>query len=325
MLVKSGKAQAGLQPGAQGAGGASALYNTLLMAAGVLLAIAVVGGLLLALSAFGTGIRVSPCVGVINIQGPITTEDSAQGIFSEGGAGSGTIAEIIYEANKSQDVRALLLVVDSPGGSVVGSWEIYEAVRDFQKPKVAYFRELATSGGYYVSAPADYIISSPDAITASIGVRATLADLSGLFEKVGYNETLVKSGRFKDMGNPSRPLTDEERGIFESIINESFGEFKKIVLEGREGKLRGQEEIFDARMMTGRQAYAHGLVDGLGNRRMALEKAAELGGILGEPEECSLDPQQGGLRALLSGASETFWEGFFAAAQKQPQARISAG
>jgi protease-4 len=287
----------------------------LYLSAGILI-IVLIGAAALGLYAFGSTLRVTPCVGVLNVNGEITTEDSPRSLFSEGVAGSATIAQAIEDANSSPSIKALLIVVDSPGGSVVASREIYEAVKDFKKPKVVYFREVAASGGYYISAPADYIVSNPDALTASIGVRATVSDLSSLFEKIGYNETTFKSGEFKDIGSASRPMTDEEASIFQNITSEIFTEFKKVVTDGRKGKLRNTEEIFDARIMTGRQAYAHGLVDAIGSRKDALKKAAELAKIEGEPQECSLDPSRaGGFGGLLSGASETFWGGFFAAAK----------
>ncbi|MFA5106329.1 MAG: signal peptide peptidase SppA [Candidatus Micrarchaeia archaeon] len=258
------------------------------------------------------------CVGVIDISGEITTQDSPAGLFSQGVSGSQTIADQIRQADGDDSVKAILLTIDSPGGSVVATQEIYDALEKSKKPKVAYFRETAASGGYYVGAAADYIVSEPAALTGSIGVRATVTDLSPLFEKIGYNETTFKSGQFKDMGDYARPMTDGEKAIFQSIVDEIFQDFKAAVLKHRAGKIDTARlgEIFDARVMTGRQALSYGLVDKVGNEDDALQKAAQLGGLeySDKPDTCSFSSRKGSLlEDLFASSAYSFGRGIAAA------------
>ena len=248
------------------------------------------------------------CIGVIEINGPLVSKDIPSSIFSDEVKGSETLASEIADADARPDVKVVLVLIDSPGGSVVASREIYDAVHSLSKPTVSYINELGASGGYYVAAGTGYIVANPDAIVGSIGARATFADMSGLFEKLGYNETDIKSGAMKDMGSPSRPMTPEELSVISSIVNESFAEFRSAVEEGRKGKLNAPlfQLSLDARIMTGRQAKLAGLVDELGNKKSAIKKAAELGGMdSGEPSICELSSTKGE-RGLFSSFSAEF-------------------
>lgn len=248
------------------------------------------------------------CVGVIEVKGPIISEDIPASIFSDEIKGSETLAEEISAADERSDVKAVLVLIDSPGGSVVASMQLYDALHSLSKPTVSYINELGASGGYLAAVGTQHIIANPNAIVGSIGSRATFADMSGLFEKLGYNETTVKSGAMKDIGSPSRPPTSEEVAVISSIVNESFAEFRFAVEEGRRGKLDAQlfEQSLDARIMTGRQAKKAGLVDELGSKKDAIKKAAELGGITAEePPICELSSTKG-QRGLFSSFSAEF-------------------
>jgi len=245
------------------------------------------------------------CVGVVEIKNEIVVDDIPSSLLSGGIYGSESIAKSIESADKRPDVRALLVVIDSPGGSVVGSRQIYDALRSLNKSSVAYLQELAASGGYMVASGTDTIVSNPDALTGNIGARMTFLEYRGLFEKLGVNETAIKSGAMKDMGTPAREMTPGERMVFESIVNESFEEFKGAVVEGRGSRLNMGlfEEALDARVMTGRQAQKIGLVDKLGGKKAALLEAARLGGMeSGEPKVCDLSPSNG-RRGLLGSLS----------------------
>ncbi|MFH1448068.1 MAG: signal peptide peptidase SppA [Candidatus Micrarchaeota archaeon] len=245
----------------------------------------------------------SECVAVIRIEGPLATQGSSGDLFSGGTTGSGDLSELIRQAEEREDVKAILFEINSPGGSVVASREIYESIKGARKPKVSYFREVAASGGYYVAAGSDYIISNPNAITGSIGVIATYQEMSGLFEKLGINTTVFKSGEHKDMGNPARPVTEKEKMILDGIVQEIFEEFKGVVVENRGDNLNPVlfNTALDGRILTGRQAYRTGLVDMLGNKQDALNKAAELGGIEGEPGICSIDIERSLLYEMFNG------------------------
>lgn len=231
------------------------------------------------------------CVGVVEIKGTIVSDDVPSTFFSDEIKGGDTIADEIESAEKRPDIKSVLVIIDSPGGSAVASSRIYAALRSINRSKVAYINEMAASGGYYVAAGTDYIVANPASLTGNIGARATLSDMSGLFAKLGYNETSIKSGDMKDMGAPYRPMTDAERAVFQSIVDESFADFKSAVEQGRGSRLdpAGFKTILDARILTGRQAEKIGLVDSLGNKNDAIRQAAKMGGIdSSEPRLCAL-------------------------------------
>ena len=242
------------------------------------------------------------CIGVVEISGPLITQDVPSSLFTDEQKGSQTIAAELGEAGSRKDVRAVLLLIDSPGGSVVASQEVYAAVRAMNKTSVTFIREMAASGGYYAAAGTDYIVANPDALTGSIGARATLDDYSGLMEKLGINSTTFKTGDLKDMGSSSRPISEKERQVWQSIVNESFLTFRSAVEEGRKGKLdqAGFAEILDARILTGRQAKKIGLIDELGNKDAAIAAAARLSGMKGEPRLCEIS--SGTKRGTLFGS-----------------------
>ena len=232
------------------------------------------------------------CVGVVRVEGEILAESVPESLFGIGVAGSEEIADSIKKADKRNDVKSILLIVDTPGGSTIGSREIYTALKESNKPKVAYFRQMAASGGYYVAMGADYIVSEPDALTGSIGARMSLMQLSGLFEKLGYNETVIKTGKMKDIGNPGRDASDEEIAILQSIVDESFGEFKQVILDGRGDRLdmrSFEEKVLDARILSGRQAYEIGMVDEIGSKRQAIWKASQMAGFDEPLEVCEMN------------------------------------
>ncbi len=261
------------------------------------------------LVAYSVIIPIEGCIGVIEISGPIVAQDIAPTVFTDEIIGSETIAKQIENADKNEEVKSVLVLIDSPGGSVVASREIYNALYALEKPSVSYIHEHAASGGYYAAAATDYIVANPDSITGSIGARATFAEMSGLFEKIGLNETVVKSGEMKDIGSPSRPMTPEELEVIESIVNEIFIEFRDAVEKNREGKLDAElfEQALDARILSGRQAKKIGLVDELGSKKDAIQKAAQVAGIEAEePKMCELSTTSGqkGLLSLSADALE---------------------
>lgn len=239
------------------------------------------------------------CVAVVEINDPLTTKNTEPSLFYEGMPGSEEMAESIMALNERPDIASVVFVINSPGGSVVATREVYNAIDELKKPKVAYLREIATSGAYYIAAPADYIVSDPDTVTGSIGVIATFADMSGLFEKIGLNITSVKSGVHKDIGFPARPMSDAEKEIVLSLVNEVFEEFKSVIIKHRGEKLNSArfQEILDGRIISGRQAKGIGLVDELGTKADAIAKAAELAGLEGKPRIChvSLKTEGGGI------------------------------
>lgn len=253
------------------------LYGAFAMLA---IGIVVLIGLMIAISGSFPNVF-GQCVGLLTIDQEITTGGASAGLFGQSTSGSDTIADAIRSMDARSDIGAVVLVVNSPGGSVVATHEIYDAFKNVSKPKVAYFREVAASGGYYISTPADYIISDPDALTGSIGVITTTTDMSGLLEKAGINISAVKSGPHKDIGSPYRPAGEEEQAIFQAAIEEIYREFQDVVIENRGSKLNATlfANATDGRFLTGRQALKAGLVDAVGRKQDAIDKAAGLAGM----------------------------------------------
>ena len=224
------------------------------------------------------------CVAVVDIDVPLSVEGVPSTLFSSGVLGSEELANTIDGINARDDVGAVVFVFNSPGGSVVATREVYQSMEELEKPKVAYFREVAASGAYYIASGTDYIISDPDALTGSIGVIATFTEMSGLFEKIGVNVTSITSGEHKDIGSPYRVMSDDERQILQTVVDEVFSEFKSVVIENRKGALdlAKFEEVADGRILTGRQAVVVGLVDQVGTKKDAIIKAAQLSGMEAE-------------------------------------------
>ncbi|MDX1664212.1 MAG: signal peptide peptidase SppA [Candidatus Promineifilaceae bacterium] len=222
---------------------------------------------------------IGPAVAIIRVEGIIVADDDPTA-----GAASGVIIEELERAAADPTVQAIVLRVDSPGGTVTGSAQIYEAIVELEKPVVVSMGATAASGGYYISAPADVIVARPDTITGSIGVIYTLFNVEELLDELGVDVMTIASGPNKDLGSLWEDPTEEEVAIFASLVEESFERFVEIIAAGRaeldEAEVR---ELADGRIYSGRQALALGLVDELGNLDEAIEIAAELGGIEGKP------------------------------------------
>jgi protease-4 len=189
---------------------------------------------------------------------------------------------------ESPSVKAIVLRIDSPGGGVVPSQEIHDAVlrvRNKQnKAVVASMGTVAASGGYYIAAATDRIIANPGTLTGSIGVIMELANLEGLLKKIGVENVVVKSGRHKDIGSPFRKMSDEDRRILQSVMDDVHTQFIEAVAEGRSLDVSDVRPLADGRIFTGRQAKEIKLVDELGDLDDAIRLAADLGGIEGEPK-----------------------------------------
>jgi len=247
-------------------------------------------GFLLVLAFYFLGSFIAPmfmgkCVAVIEINTELITEGIPSSMFAEGVPGSSEIVAAIKELDARPDVGAVVFVINSGGGSIIASREIYDAINSLSKPKVAYFREVAASGAYYISTPADYIISDPYTLTGSIGVIMPQAEMSGLLENLGVNITSITSGAHKDIGSPYKQMDTEEEGILQDIVNLVFEDFKSVILKNRGDKLDKKkfEEVLDGRVLLGVQAYEIGLVDALGTKQDAINKAAELAGLPENP------------------------------------------
>jgi protease IV len=212
---------------------------------------------------------------------------------------------------KKDSVKSVVLRIDSPGGVVGPSQEIYEEVRKLaaRKKVVVSMGSLAASGGYYIASPATVIYANPGTITASIGVLIKFSNLEGLFGKLGISSTTIKTGSFKDAGAPDRPLSPEDRAMFQAVIDSTHEQFVKAVAEGRKLPVDDVRKIADGRILSGEQAKAAKLVDKLGNLQDAIEEAGRLGGISGEPSIITPPKKKVSYLDLLAGGAEEKFNG----------------
>jgi protease-4 len=197
-----------------------------------------------------------------------------------------TVAEL-KRFGDSSSVKAIVLRIDSPGGGVVPSQEIHDAVQrvrsKHKKTVVASMGTVAASGGYYIAAAADRIIANPGTLTGSIGVIMELVNLEGLLKKVGVEGIVVKSGHYKDIGSPFRKMGPDDRRILQAVMDDVHNQFIEAVAEGRSLDVAAVRKLADGRIFTGRQAVNAKLVDELGDLDDAVRIAADLVGIEGEP------------------------------------------
>lgn len=226
---------------------------------------------------FGADIGLSgDKVAVISLSGPIADGEGG-GLMASGGITPKFVRTQLDRARSDFSVKAIVLKVDSPGGSVGASQEIAQEIRETEKPVVVFMGDMAASGGYYISAPADKIVAKEGTLTGSIGVISQFMDLSGLYEKLGIKTETIKSGEHKDMF--SRELTEKERGSWQALSDELYGQFIEEVAEGRNLDVEEVKKLATGELFSGTQAKKLGLVDELGGYRDAIDLAAELAGI----------------------------------------------
>jgi len=232
-------------------------------------------------------------VGVVEIKGTIISSQEA--------------VKQIKEFRKDDSVKSIIVRIDSPGGAVGPSQEIYTEIRRTVpvKPVVASLGGVAASGGYYIAAAANHIVANPGTITGSIGVIIYFPNLRELFEKIGYQMTTVKSGQFKDIGNPGREMTPEEKELLQTMINDTYAQFVRDVAGPRQLPEERVREVADGRIIVGEKALELKLIDQLGNFEDAVNKAAEMGKIEGEPDIFYAKKKKRSLMDLLLGSDVT--------------------
>jgi len=246
-------------------------------------------------------------IAVIDVDGVITGSPASQ----EGYSMVDVIRAQLDRAQEDNRVKAVILRVDSPGGEVLASDEISDAIKFFQdgkksngsksdsgrgKPVIVSMGNLAASGGYYISAPCRYIVANKMTITGSIGVIMHGFNYRGLLDKVGVAPEVYKSGKFKDMMSPTREpgeVTQEERDMVQKLINEVYGDFKDVVAQGRNDAHQKNQsaghaladnwtDYADGRVLSGTEAEKLGFVDEVGNFQTAIARAKSFGGISGD-------------------------------------------
>jgi len=227
------------------------------------------------LTLFQKNIPLGSRLALIRIEGPII--DSKEAV------------DELKEYTKDNSIKAIVLRVDSPGGAVGPSQEIYSEVKKTiaKKKVVVSMGSVAASGGYYISAPATKIIANPGTLTGSIGVIMEIPNIEGLMNKIGIKTEVIKSGRHKDLASAFRTMGKEEREILQGVMDNVHEQFIKAVAEGRKIKIEELRKIADGRIFTGEQAKTYGLVDELGTLEDAIKTAATLAGMKEEPEVVS--------------------------------------
>lgn len=214
---------------------------------------------------------------VLELKGMIAS-GSDESAFAKVGT-AGWLNRQLRRAEKDHHVKGVLLRINSPGGTVATSQEIQQAVLSFRKsgkPVVVSMIDVAASGGYYVACAADKIVALPGTITGSIGVIMNLYNLEGAENKLGIQANVIKSGKFKDIGSFSRPMTSEERELLQGIIADTYEQFVTAISEGRHMDVQKVKKIADGRIISGRQALEAGLVDELGGYPEAVVSLQEL-------------------------------------------------
>jgi protease IV len=224
-----------------------------------------------ALAGRAGGLSFKDKIGVIPIEGAISKSE--------------TVVSQLVEFRKDRRIKAIILRVNSPGGGVAPSQEIYrEILKTREKKKIIVsMGSIAASGGYYISSAADKIVASPGTLTGSIGVLMEFVRFQELMEKIGVDVEVLKSGEFKDIGSPHRKLTDQDKEMIRTLILEIQNQFVEAVAQGRNLSLEQVREIADGRILSGSQGLELGLVDQLGNFQDAVDLAGSLAGIKGEP------------------------------------------
>ncbi|MBI5546262.1 MAG: signal peptide peptidase SppA [Deltaproteobacteria bacterium] len=243
------------------------------------------GGLFLALFAFlllafvavrsggddGAGFG-GPAIGVLEIKGPIVDTDKE--------------LKALRKFAREDRIKSILVRIDSPGGAVAPSQEIYAELRRINQSKkvVCSMGNLAASGGYYIAAGCGKVFAMPGTLTGSIGVISQLPYLGDIAKELHFSMNTIKSGKMKDVGNPFREMTEEERAFFQKLMDSVHEQFISAVAEGRGLKIEEVRPFADGRVLTGAEARELKLVDEIGNFNDAIKLAAELGQIEGEPK-----------------------------------------
>jgi len=281
----------------------------------VITIVALVAAVFIIITAMGVGILVARLgrvstgdVALIRIEGIITSGRGSAGFLGDGTAGAESIVKLLEKFRKDESAKSLVIRIDSPGGSAAGSQEIYREivrVRKAGKKVTVSMGDVAASGGYYIASAADRIYADPATLTGSIGVIMEAADIHELLGRFGVDVNTIKSGKHKDIGSASRPMTPEERRILQTLIDDVFDQFISDVSAGRKLPKPYVLKLADGRVYTGRQAAKLKLVDQTGTLEDALIAAARDIGL--EEDKFSVVEYEKfpGLLDLLLGMTDT--------------------
>lgn len=218
-------------------------------------------------------------VAIIPIYGPITVDSPSDFFFEQSGSPSPIIIEALEKAEKDPTIKAIILEINSPGGTVVASREIGNKIKTIDKPVVSWIREVGASGAYWVASTSDYIIADPMSITGSIGVIGSYLEFSELFDKYGITYQRLVGGDLKDAGSPYKDLTLQEREYLQTKINKIHESFIKEISENRKIDYDEAKQLATGEIYLGEEALEIGLIDELGSKDEAVNKVKELANI----------------------------------------------
>lgn len=255
---------------------AGGIAIVLLVACGVCL-----GSLLVAWRGVIGSQEFGDAVAIIHVEGTIGTGSTFNPF--EGGVYSEEIIRYIHSADEDPSVKAIVVRINSPGGSVVASDEIYSELNKVDKPVIVSMGDVAASGGYYIACAADHIFANPATLTGSIGVYSQIPNAEELLKKLGIEVLILRSGPSKAAGNLFEKMSEEDLAIIQAMVDEIHEMFVDIVAQGRDLPVEKVRELADGRGYTGKQALELGLIDELGNLPEAIDYAAQAGRIVGKP------------------------------------------
>jgi len=221
-------------------------------------------------------------IGLLYVEGVIMSGGATDDLFGSQNATSDSIVETIGQAIDDPGIRAIVVRINSPGGSAAASQEIYDAFKRFSdtgRPVIVSMADVAASGGYYIAAPADEIFANPATLTGSIGVIMQLLNYEGLLDWANVYDETIKSGEFKDIGSAMRPMTPEERELLQDMLDQVHDQFKEAVMEGRGYTREEIDEIATGMIWNGEDALELGLIDKLGGLQDAIDRASDLAGL----------------------------------------------
>ena len=249
-------------------------------------------------------------VAVVPIHGIVSVADQGQ-MF--GASSSDRLNRRLKSLEEQEDVKAVVLRINTPGGSVGAVQEVYDSVLHLKKAGkkvVVSMGDVAASGGYYVAAAADEIFAAPGTLTGSIGVILQVGNMQELSKKIGVKMESIKSAEHKDIASPFKAMSEKERQILQSIINDAYGQFVDAIVSGRKMDKEKVLRLADGRIYSGAQAKAEGLVDQMGNLDAAIARAAELAGIKEKPRVLYNEDSFGRLFSMFSRGPD-FWDRAF--------------
>lgn len=239
-------------------------------------------------------------VAVIPIYGEVSYGSSENSYYTN----PDDIKNLIQQANDDTSVRAIVLDINSPGGTPVASGEVMASIKNSKKPIVSWISDTGTSGAYLLASASDKIIASPSSWVGSIGVILQLSDLSEMYRQMGVNKYALKSGKYKDMGADYRNITPEERKMLQTMIDEEYDYFISTIAQNRNLSKDYVKSIAEGKIYTGRQSLKIKLIDSLGGKDQAIQKAADIAGIGNYYNVITLSPPSTFERLLSSITSQ---------------------